>query len=101
MYGSEAMRRFAQVDLEHIPDETTLCTFRHFLEAHELTAALFRLTTQYLADRAVLVQTGTIVDATISSASGSRRIRPAPGTGDGVHEKGTDVAFRLEGAYWQ
>ncbi len=53
---SEAMRRFVQVDLDHIPDETTLCKFRHFLETHDLTASLLRLTTQYLAERALLVR---------------------------------------------
>ncbi len=73
LYDSEAMRRFARVDLAHIPDETTVCKFRHFLEAHELTAALFRLTEQYLAEQAVLVRTGTIVDATIIPASGSTK----------------------------
>ena len=39
----------------------------------ELTAALFRLTEQYLSEQAVLVRTGTIVDATIISASGSTK----------------------------
>ena len=73
LYDSEAMRRFARVELAHIPDETTLCKFRHFLEVQELTAALFRLTTQYLAEQALLVRTGTIVDATIISASGSTK----------------------------
>ena len=73
MYDSEAMRRFAQVELAHIPDETTLCKCRHFLEAPELPAALFRLTTQYLAEQAVRVQTGTIVDATIIATSGSTK----------------------------
>ena len=44
LYDVESMRRFAGVDLDHIPDETTICKFRHFLERHQLTAALFRRT---------------------------------------------------------
>src|SRR5690606_36554073 len=35
LYDIESMRRFAGVDLESIPDETTICKFRHFLEAHK------------------------------------------------------------------
>jgi IS5 family transposase len=32
------MRRFAGIDLgrEPVPDETTVCRFRHLLEAHDL-----------------------------------------------------------------
>lgn len=73
MYAREAMRRFAQVELAHIPDEATLCKFRHFLEAHELTAARFRLPEQYLSEQAVLGRTGTSVDATIIAAAGSTK----------------------------
>ena len=29
LYDVESMRRFAGVDLDGIPDETTLCKFRH------------------------------------------------------------------------
>ena len=35
LYDVESMRRFAGVDLDHVPDETTTCKFRHFLERHE------------------------------------------------------------------
>ena len=34
LYDIESMRRFAGVDIEHIPDETTILNFRHFLERH-------------------------------------------------------------------
>jgi hypothetical protein len=38
LYGSSAMRRFVDIDLgrEPVPDETTVCGFRHLLEAHDL-----------------------------------------------------------------
>ena len=41
LYDVESMRRFAGVDLESVPDESTILKFRHFLEAHRLTEALF------------------------------------------------------------
>lgn len=43
LYDSEAMRRFARVELaEHtVPDESTILRFRHLLEAVQLTAEMF------------------------------------------------------------
>src|SRR6516162_1793529 len=37
LYESLAMRRFVGIDLgrEPAPDETTMCRFRHLLEAHD------------------------------------------------------------------
>ena len=38
LYDSSAMRRFVGIDLgcESVPDETTVCRFRHLLEEHDL-----------------------------------------------------------------
>jgi IS5 family transposase len=43
LYDSQAMRRFVGIDLgrEPVPDETTVCKFRHRLEAHDLGRQLF------------------------------------------------------------
>ena len=43
LYDSEAMRRFAGIELgdDRIPDETTILNFRHLLEWHGLTEAIF------------------------------------------------------------
>src|SRR5574338_678265 len=43
LYDSESMRRFAGVELveDAIPDETTILKFRHLLEQHKLTEAIF------------------------------------------------------------
>jgi transposase, IS5 family len=43
LYDSESMRRFARVELgeDTVPDESTILRFRHLLEAHQLTAAIF------------------------------------------------------------
>ena len=73
LYDVESMRRFAGVDLDHIPDETTICKFRHFLERHQVTAALFRRSEQYLSDRGLPLSEGTIVDAMIVQAPSSTK----------------------------
>src|SRR6476659_1815117 len=43
IYDSESMRRFAGVELsdDAVPDETTILRFRHLLEKHKLTEAMF------------------------------------------------------------
>ena len=75
LYDSLAMRRFAGIDLgrEPVPDETTMCRFRHLLEAHDLGRRLFEEVQRHLAERGLTVSTGTIVDATIISAPSSTK----------------------------
>ena len=72
---STAMRTFVGIDLgrEPVPDETTVCRFRHLLETHRLGATLFETVNRHLAARGVRVATGTIVDATILSAPSSTK----------------------------
>ena len=43
LYDSAALRGFVDIDLgrEPVPDETTVCKFRHLLEEHELGARIF------------------------------------------------------------
>jgi IS5 family transposase len=75
LYDSRAMRRFVGIDLgrEPAPDETTVCNFRHLLEAHNLGDQLFALINEYLQDNGLKVNTGTIVDATIIDAPSSTK----------------------------
>ena len=40
LYDMESMRRFAGVGINGVPDETTICKFRHFLKQNGLTEAL-------------------------------------------------------------
>ena len=77
LYDSRAMRQFVGIDLgrEPVPDETTICKFRHLLEAHQLGAQLFTLIRAYLAEQGVTVSQGTIVDATIINAPSSTKNR--------------------------
>jgi len=75
LYDSRAMRRFVGIDLgrEPVPDETTICKFRHLLEAHNLGEQLFVLIGQYLDENGLKVSRGTIVDATIINAPSSTK----------------------------
>ena len=75
LYDSEAMRRFAGIDLvaDVIPDETTILNFRHLLEEHRLTERIFEMTRGYLSEKGLLVREGTIVDATIINAPASTK----------------------------
>lgn len=74
-YDSQAMRRFARIDLltDTVPDESTICKFRHLLERYQLTARMFDQVKTLLAERPLLLKAGTIVDATIIGASSSTK----------------------------
>ena len=76
------MRSFVGIDLgrEPAPDETTVCKFRHLLEAHNLGGQLFTLINEYLEENGcsgLKVSTGTIVDATIIDAPTSTKNKKA------------------------
>jgi len=75
LYDSQAMRGFVGIDLgcEPVPDETTVCRFRHRLEARDLGRRLFDEVQRHLAANGLKVATGTIVDATIIAAPSSTK----------------------------
>ncbi len=75
IYDSESMRRFARVELgdEVVPDESTILRFRHLLEQHRLTQAIFDAVRDLLEERRLLLRSGTIVDATIIAAPSSTK----------------------------
>jgi len=75
LYDSRAMRQFVGIDLgrEPVPDETTICKFRHLLETHDLGKQLFARIGEYLTKQGLQVNRGTIVDATIISAPSSTK----------------------------
>lgn len=66
LYDSNAMRRFVGIELgrEAVPDETTVCKFRHLLEQHQLGQALFTQVQSHLQGCGFKLSRGTIVDAT-------------------------------------
>lgn len=75
LYDSRAMRCFVGIDLgnEPVPDETTICKFRHLMERHNLGDQLFQLVNEYLQENGLKVGRGTIVDATIITAPSSTK----------------------------
>jgi IS5 family transposase len=75
LYDSRAMREFVGIDLgrEPVPDETTICKFRHRLEAHALGKQVLATVNAHLASQGFKVSTGTIVDATIIAAPTSTK----------------------------
>lgn len=77
LYDSRSMRNFVGIDLgkEPVPDETTICKFRHILEANNLGERLFKLIGEYLAENGLKVSGGTIVDAAIINAPSSTKNR--------------------------
>src|ERR1700679_816310 len=64
------MRNFAGIDLgrEAAPDETTICKFRHLLEAHDIGEAILAAINKHLEAHGITIGRGTIVDATIIHA---------------------------------
>jgi transposase, IS5 family len=75
LYDSAGMRQFVGIDLgrEPVPDETTVCKFRHLLEEHELGERLFERVGEHLQAKGLRLSTGTIVDATIINAPSSTK----------------------------
>jgi transposase, IS5 family len=69
------MRRFAGIDLisDRIPDETTILSFRHLLEKHELGEQIFEIVKTHLSARGMTMRQGTIVDATLIAAPSSTK----------------------------
>jgi IS5 family transposase len=75
LYDSNAMRAFVGIDLgrERVPDETTVCKFRHLLEERRLGQRIFKAVAAELARGGITVGRGTIVDATIIHAPSSTK----------------------------
>src|SRR3954468_22880410 len=77
LYDIQSMRAFAGLELgrEAIPDETTILNFRHLLERHALTKAIFAAVAEHLEAKGEMLRGGTIVDATLIAASPSTKNR--------------------------
>src|SRR3954451_22091462 len=75
LYDSQALRGFAGIDLTvaAVPEERTILNFRHWLERHELSRALFAEVSAMLEERGLMMRQGTIVDATIIAAPPSTK----------------------------
>ena len=69
------MRQFVGIDLgrEPVPEEITVCKFRHLLEQHGLGERLFERVGEHLQQKGLRLNTGTIVDSTIVNAPSSTK----------------------------
>ncbi len=94
LYDSESMRRFAGIELGEtaVPDESTILRFRHLLEQHQLTRAMFEQVRGLLEERNLYLKSGTIVDATIISAPSS--------TKNASQERDPEMGSTKKGASW-
>jgi IS5 family transposase len=75
IYESESIRRFVGVELaeDTVPDESSILRFRHLLEEHDLTRAIFDEVGALLEEKGLLMKQGTIVDATFLAAPSSTK----------------------------
>src|SRR5580658_1082916 len=75
LYDSATLRQFVGIDLgdEPVPDETTVCKFRHLLEEHNLGEEILGTVNLHLQAKGVRITRGTIVDATIIHAPSSTK----------------------------
>ena len=94
LYDIQSMRAFARLELgrDSIPDETTILNFRHLLERHDLTKAIFAAVKEHLESRGALLRGGTIVDATLIAAS--------PSTKNKEQKRDPDMRQSKKGNQW-
>jgi transposase, IS5 family len=94
LYDIQSMRAFAGLELgrDAIPDETTILDFRHLLERHELTKAVFAAVAEHLEARGALLRGGTIMDATLIAAP--------PSTKNKAHKRDPDMSQSRKGNQW-
>ena len=72
-----------------MPDEATLCKFRHLLEANGLNKLFFDAINRCLVQTGHMMKGGTIVDATIINApSSTKNVEKARDPGSAPDEKG-------------
>ena len=94
LYDIQSMRAFAGLELgrDAIPDETTILNFRHLLERHDLTKAVFAAVADHLEARGALLRGGTIVDATLIAAS--------PSTQNEAQKRDPEMRSSKKGNQW-
>src|SRR5436305_4318337 len=94
IYDSQSMRRFAGIELSDdvVPDESTILRFRHMLENHKLTEAMFELINGMLEAKGLLLRSGTIVDATMIAAPSS--------TKNGTNSRDPEMRQTKKGNTW-
>ena len=77
LYENQTFLSFSGLSrgIDNIPDETTILNFRHLLERHNLSKAIFDEVKAILAAKGLLLKEGSVVDATIIHAPTSTKNR--------------------------
>ena len=79
MTASLSQRHFTGLTLAaRVPDETTLCEFRHLREAHTLGPRICVLIPQPQAGLGFRLRQGTVMDATLNDAPASTQNQSGP-----------------------
>lgn len=75
LYDRFSFQRFVGLDgfADKVPDESTILRFRHLLESHHLSDVILAETNTYLAEKGLILKSGTIMDATILEAPTSKK----------------------------
>ena len=75
IYDSYSMKKFLGIDFrkQQVPDATTLLKFRHLLEEHDIGRQIFDDIRERLQAVGLMMQGGSIVDATIIQAPSSTK----------------------------
>ena len=75
IYDRNSFQKFLSIDIltESVPDETTICRFRIFLQQHGLFEKIFSTINKHLEQKGLLMKEGTAVDATLISAPSSTK----------------------------
>lgn len=93
------MRKFTGIDFmtEAVPDETTLCKFRHLLEENGLNKLFFDAINRVMVQTGHMMKGGTIVDATIINAPSSTKTRRRSATRKCIRRKEEDQLIGIWG----
>lgn len=75
IYDRLSFQKYLAIDLlgDHVPDETTILNFRHFLEENDLPQKFFEIINKSLTKNGLILKEGTIVDASIIIAPSSTK----------------------------
>jgi len=75
LHDIPVLRRFAGLDAfeDALPDETTILRFRHLLEKHGLSVAMFGKINELLSQKGLSMRRGTVVDASLIAAPSSTK----------------------------
>ena len=98
LYDSRAMRQLVGIDLgrEPVPDETTICKFRHRLEAHRLGEQLFTWSGTSPAKQGLQVSRGTIGMPPSQGAQFGKKPHEGAGSRDDRTKKGNQWYFGMK-----